>query len=165
MKEVIMNELGFLSEQDCQRIKNAMDGKSYLQFDVVWSNCTGNCTLIVRVEDENRPDKEVKGLFLGVLSHTFAEDEAKNFILSEYVITKQYHPDGIVAFEGDNGRRVYFYFGDADIVRQAVALRFEVPVAVTPEGWKVASFSKERMAEFLPICSEKGIEMYYSKKI
>ena len=165
MKEVIMNELGFLSEQDCQRIKRAMDGKSYLQFEVAWSNCAGNCTLIVRVGDESRTDNEVRRLFLGVLSHLFADDEAKNFILNEYVVTKQSHPDGIIAFEGDNGKRVYFYFADVEIVKQVVASRFNVATVATSDGWKQASFSKEILEEFIPYCIEKGIGIYYAKKI
>ena len=165
MKEVIMNELGFLSLQDCQRIKRAMDGKSYLRFDVSWSNCTGNCTLIVKTMVEGHTEKEIRGLFLGCLTHAFAEDEAKNLILHEYVTTKMDHPDGIIAFEGDNGRRVYFYFDDAVRARQVVAARYELPVASTQEGWPIASFQKERLPEFVELCISKGIELYYSKKI
>lgn len=53
MKEYIFTELGYFTEKECENIKNALDGKTYLHFSITWSNCAGNCTLIVRTDCED----------------------------------------------------------------------------------------------------------------
>ena len=47
MKEYIFNELGYFSERECKAIKEEMQGKTYMNFDVDWSKQGINCTLIV----------------------------------------------------------------------------------------------------------------------
>ena len=63
MREYIFDELGFFSEQTCQRIKEKLDGATYMNFHVKWSNCAGNCNLIVTT-DYDAPEQEVKNFFL-----------------------------------------------------------------------------------------------------
>ena len=38
MKEYIFTELGYFTEKECENIKNALDGKTYMNFSITWSN-------------------------------------------------------------------------------------------------------------------------------
>ena len=66
MKEYIFNELGNFSEQDCTKIKEAMEGRTYMQFSVEYSNYAGNCTLIVKTDYEDT-EEHIKSFFLHCL--------------------------------------------------------------------------------------------------
>lgn len=48
MKEYTFEELGYFTERECQAIKDSLQGHSYTNFDIVWSNQAGNCILILR---------------------------------------------------------------------------------------------------------------------
>ena len=63
MKEYVFTELGFFTQKNCERIKNAMEGRTYMHFHISWSNCAGNCTLIVAT-DYNETEEHIKQLFL-----------------------------------------------------------------------------------------------------
>lgn len=63
MKEYSFSELGFFGEQTLRKIKEKMDGTTYMNFNVRWSNCAGNCNLIVTT-DYDAPEQEVKNFFL-----------------------------------------------------------------------------------------------------
>lgn len=65
MKEYIFTELGYFTEKGCENIKNALDGKTYMNFSITWSNCAGNCTLIVRTNYEDT-EENIKRLFFHV---------------------------------------------------------------------------------------------------
>lgn len=62
-KEYTFTELGFFGERECEAIKEAMQGKTYMNFNVKWSNCAGNCTLIVCTDYEDT-ESEIKNFFL-----------------------------------------------------------------------------------------------------
>ena len=61
--EYALTELGYFTETECQRIKEIMDGKTYMDFLVRWSNCAGNCTLIVKTNYE-ADATEIKNFFI-----------------------------------------------------------------------------------------------------
>ena len=63
MKEYTFEELGYFSERECEAIKEQLQGRTYMNFDIAWSNCAGNCTLIVRTNYEDT-EKEIKNFFL-----------------------------------------------------------------------------------------------------
>lgn len=65
MKEYIFTELGYFTEKECENIKNALDGKTYMNFSITWSNCAGNCTLIVRTNYEDT-EENIKRFFFHV---------------------------------------------------------------------------------------------------
>lgn len=44
MKEYVFDELGYFSKQTCEKIKKAMDGRTFMNFKVEYSNCAGNYT-------------------------------------------------------------------------------------------------------------------------
>lgn len=63
MKEYVFTELGFFTKDICERIKKAMDGRTFMNFKISWSNCAGNCTLIVAT-DYNDTEEHIKQFFL-----------------------------------------------------------------------------------------------------
>ena len=62
------NDLGNLSESDCKAIKEAMDGKSYYNFVVGWSNFAGNCQLLVKTSYPQAEPEDVKNMFLSIMA-------------------------------------------------------------------------------------------------
>ncbi len=44
---------GYFSERDCESIKAKMQGKSFFNFDISYSNQAGNCTLIISSDNTN----------------------------------------------------------------------------------------------------------------
>ena len=76
MKEYIFSELGYLSVQDCKAIATALNGKSFMNFKISYSNYAGNCTLIVVVDEntaETYTEAEIKSMFLHIAFTTLAE--------------------------------------------------------------------------------------------
>lgn len=63
MKEVWFHELGFFHKRDCEAIKTALDGKTYMNFTVIFSNMCGNCSLGVAT-NYDAPEDEIKNFFL-----------------------------------------------------------------------------------------------------
>ena len=63
MPEYYLDELGYFCESECQRIKEIMDGKTYMNFLVRWSNYAGNCTLVVKTNYE-ADATEIKNFFI-----------------------------------------------------------------------------------------------------
>jgi hypothetical protein len=63
MKEYVFEELGFFTKDTCERIKKAMEGRTFMNFKISWSNCAGNCTLIVAT-DYNDTEEHIKQFFL-----------------------------------------------------------------------------------------------------
>lgn len=63
MKEYVFEELGFFTKSTCEKIKSKMQGKTYMSFEVDYSNFAGNCTLIVRTDYDAAP-QEIKNFFL-----------------------------------------------------------------------------------------------------
>lgn len=64
MREYIFEELGFFSIKECERIKECLQGKTYMNFDIAWSNNVGNCTLIIKT-DYNDTEEKIKNFFIG----------------------------------------------------------------------------------------------------
>lgn len=73
--EFVFTELGYFTKNYAQRIKEVMDGKTFMKFKVYYSNFAGNCTLIVDTDyykedimngtmTYEEAEKEVKGMFL-----------------------------------------------------------------------------------------------------
>lgn len=63
MKEYLFTELGFFTKDSCERIKKAMDGRTFMNFKVEYSNCAGNCTLII-CTDYEETEENIKNFFL-----------------------------------------------------------------------------------------------------
>lgn len=66
MITAIFDNLGYFTENECIAIKDECDGKTYMDFNIAWSNMAGNCTLIVEsFVAENQ--KELESMFLHYL--------------------------------------------------------------------------------------------------
>lgn len=70
MKEYAFEELGYFTEGDCEEIKKKMQGKTYMNFDITYSNFAGNCILIIRTDYEEEPQK-IKNFFLNCALSSF----------------------------------------------------------------------------------------------
>lgn len=69
IREYAFRELGYFTEKSCERIKKVMDGKTFMNFRVGWSNFAGNCTLIISTDYEDT-EENIKSFFLHVaLAH------------------------------------------------------------------------------------------------
>lgn len=69
IREYSLSELGYFTQAQCERIREKCEG-TYMNIKVSWSNCAGNCSLIL-VSDYDFGDmtyeeaeKEIKCLFL-----------------------------------------------------------------------------------------------------
>ena len=72
MKEYIFPELGYFTANSIEGIKKAMQGKTFMNFEVKASNYAGNYTLIVRT-DYDASEEEIKGMFLGAALEQLAK--------------------------------------------------------------------------------------------
>lgn len=63
MKWYAFEELGYFLESELQAIKDALQGKTYMKFDISWSNQAGNCILVLGTDYEDEP-QNIKNFFL-----------------------------------------------------------------------------------------------------
>ena len=63
MKEYWFNELGYFTKETVENIKKKLDGATYMNFKVIYSNCCGNYTLGI-CTDECTDEEEIKNCFL-----------------------------------------------------------------------------------------------------
>lgn len=63
MREYTFTELGYFTESECMAIKECLQGKTYMNFDIAWSSYAGNCTLIIKTAYEDS-ETEIKNFFL-----------------------------------------------------------------------------------------------------
>lgn len=71
MKEYTFSELGYFTKSECENIKAAIDGKTYMHFEVSYCNFAGNCILVVRT-DYDATEAEIKNFFLSCALSTLA---------------------------------------------------------------------------------------------
>lgn len=63
MKEYTFTELGYFTENIIDGIKKAMQGKTFMNFEITSSNYAGNCILIIKTDYEASESK-IKEMFL-----------------------------------------------------------------------------------------------------
>lgn len=158
MEIYLGNELGNLCEQDCQMVKEIMDGKTYYQFKVSWSNYAGNCQLIAETDYDCTED-EAKGMFLHAYFSNSAEIARWHKILEQFCKNKQEHPDGVVVFGNKYDFSVYFQ--DAEFLSQQ-----NIPsliVGKTTQGYSFASIQRHKFAEVIETLIANGKEAYMAE--
>lgn len=65
MLSVILDDLGYFTENQCKRIKEKMQGKTFFNFDISYSNQAGNCILIINSDNTNDyTPQDLKEMFL-----------------------------------------------------------------------------------------------------
>lgn len=72
IKEYPFPELGYFTEWEIDKIKTALDGESYMHFQIGSSNFSGNHTLIVKTDYE-ADEEEIKSFFLHVALSQFSQ--------------------------------------------------------------------------------------------
>ena len=77
MKEYTFEELGYFAERECQAIKDCLQGYSYMNFDIAWSNQAGNCILILRTVYDDTPEN-IKAFFLHCSLGQIFQERSKN---------------------------------------------------------------------------------------
>lgn len=56
---------GYFTQKQCESIKSKMQGKTFFNFDISYSNFAGNCTLIVKSDnDEEYTSQDLKEMFI-----------------------------------------------------------------------------------------------------
>lgn len=61
--EYVFTELGYFTKSTAEKIKEVMDGTTFMYFKVHYSNWAGNCTLIVDTDYE-ATEEEIKNYFI-----------------------------------------------------------------------------------------------------
>ena len=65
-KEYWLLELGFFTLSECKVIKSKMDGKTFMNFEVVYSNSCGNYSLGFKTDYEDEESK-IRKFFISAL--------------------------------------------------------------------------------------------------
>lgn len=71
MKEYVFNELGYFTVSQCEKLKEKLDGKTFMNFKIGYSNQAGNCTLIIST-DYQETEQEIKAFFLSCVVSSLA---------------------------------------------------------------------------------------------
>ena len=64
MEELYFDKLGNFTEKDCKNIKNMMDGSTFYNYSVGWSNWASNCSLVVKADCGDGDKERAKKMFL-----------------------------------------------------------------------------------------------------
>ena len=65
-REISFDELGFFTKRAIDNIKSVLDGKTFMDFEVISSNQAGNYSLGLVVNDSDRSDDDIMNFFLNV---------------------------------------------------------------------------------------------------
>lgn len=71
IKEIYFDGLGYMTANQCEKIKKVMDGKTYMNFEVIYSNCAGNCILGCKTSYD-ASESEIRNFFLAALISSMA---------------------------------------------------------------------------------------------
>lgn len=63
MIEVMIGE-SYYTERQCKKVKEKLQGKTFFNFDITYSNDAGNCSLIVRSNITGYTPEELKEMFI-----------------------------------------------------------------------------------------------------
>lgn len=118
MEELYFENLGNFSEKDCKNIKKMMDGSTFYNYVVGWSNWAGNCSLIVKADCCKQDKEEAKGMFL----YAAISKGATAFNMADFLV--RYGNAHIKENEWDEplvcekkGDLLFFYFQDSQIAK------------------------------------------------
>lgn len=118
MTELYLGNLGYYTEQSCEDIKKMMDGKTFYDFNVGWSNYAGNCSLIVKSNCGDEDYQDAKDTFLS----TAISKGAEAFSLADFLV--RYGNAHVKKNEWDKplvcekkGDFLFFYFEDSQLAK------------------------------------------------
>lgn len=118
MAEIIFGKLGNFTEQECKNIKMMMNGKTYYDFKVSWSNYAGNCKLIVNAACPIGETEGAKEMFVHSAISKGSDAFSTLDFLARYGnahIKKNDEDNPLVCLK--KWGFCYFFFGDAQIAK------------------------------------------------
>jgi len=62
--EYPLTNLGYFTERECRSLKHKLDGKTFMNFEIGWSNYAGNCTLVLKTDYQDS-EEHIVNFFLG----------------------------------------------------------------------------------------------------
>ena len=68
---------GYFSKEVCEKLKEKLSGKSYMKFQIEYSNCAGNCTLMISTSYPETTEEELQSMFFFVALNALAEESSK----------------------------------------------------------------------------------------
>lgn len=151
MTEKFFEELGYFSEQTCKGLQKVLDGKSFYDLKVKYSNYASNCTLIVRSDHPDATSDEVGKMMVRLALDELSELARKKFMLETY-ITKS------VGYE----RKLLFFmqhyeytawFADARCVSSLLGLRL---CCSEPDKYDFVYIDRERFQKYADYLRERG---------
>ena len=57
MKQYVLHELGLFTEKEAKKIVELANNKTYMNFKVGYSNCYGNCSIILKTDERKETAK------------------------------------------------------------------------------------------------------------
>ena len=164
MEIYLGDDLGNLSEMDCQSIKSIMDGETYYNFNVSWSNYAGNCQLIISTDYPDKVDEEqVKNTFMHAYFSKTAYISRKARMMQVFCQSKAQRKERhVVIFESKHDWN--FYFQDAEVIAGLFDMPpYKMSFGNTPEGYKFVRISKTESETVLERLDENCIKYYIEK--
>ena len=64
MKEYTFPELGYFTQSQCEALRRKLQGRTFYDFGIGWSNQAGNCILSVSTANPPETDSDFKNFFL-----------------------------------------------------------------------------------------------------
>lgn len=154
MEELYFDKLGNFTEQDCKNIKKMMDGSTFYNYNVGWSNWAGNCALIVKADCSAEDKERAKGM----LVYSAIGKGAAAFSLADFLVRygnahikrSKYSPTPLVCEK--RGDFYFFYFQDVQVLPEICDKWHEF----TDEYGRIcASVSKKEFDEVLESEAER----------
>lgn len=135
-------------------MQKVMDGRSFLDMKVRYSNSAGNCTLIVCSDNERATPDDIGSMFLHRVIDLLGDMALKKFILETYV-RKHMEKDQRLVFFMQRYEYVA-WFADAKIVSALLGIRKCVS---DPDGYEFVYIDRERFRRYADYLVDGGWEV------
>lgn len=157
----LFNELGFFTKKSCENIKAMMEGKTFYQYHVGWSNEAGNCSLVVDAVCDKEDIELAKQHFLSMLTREAASFYQKANFLHRYCMARMSHPAALIGVQGVREANpkgdYYFFYQDSE---KAHELFEEAHMTKMDDGTPMAYVSRRNFENILKPNAEKvGVEL------
>lgn len=151
MVEKVFEELGFFSESTCKTLEKVMDGQTFYGLQVKYSNCHGNCTLIIRSDYQDATPEDVGSMFLHCAIGELGQLALKKFILETYITKSVDDKHRLLFFMERN--QYTAWFGDARTVSSLLGLRL---CCSEPDKYEFVYIDRERFQTYSDYMTERG---------
>lgn len=119
MEELYFDKLGNFTEKDCKNIKKMMDGSTFYNYNVGWSNWASNCNLVVKADCGDEDKESAKKMFL----YAAIGKGASAFSLADFLVRygnahiREDEEEDIPLVCKKKWDFLFFYFDDARIAK------------------------------------------------